>query len=546
MERRAVERVRGTQDLAPDDAWHLDAVRRRFEETFVTFGYRRVDVPALEPAELHLRKSGLEIISKLYAFDDQGGRRLCLRPELTASVVRAYIGQPAPRFPVKVFSSGLVFRYERPSKGRHRQFTQSGVELFGAAGPLADAEIVFLAMDALDRLGLADYRVTIGHVGILGELLTKLGLTGRLRTQLLESVEETRRHGLAAVRSRLRELDPDLFEPPGQGELEHTLPAAATGDDQDPQDGVRASLTGLLAQMGAERLGRRSEAEIVERLLRKLRPQSQRDAIERALEFMERLGRIQGAPDEVLEAGRELLGAFGLDADPLHSLEQTVRLLAACGADFQRVRLDLGLSRGLQYYTGMVFEIDHAGLGAESQLCGGGRYDELFRALGSRQSVAALGFAFGVERVKLALEAERRLESPPAAADVFVIPDAPEHAGYAARVAAALRRAGRRADLDVTGRPLRASLTYADREGYAQVAVIGAAEASDERVRLRDMADGRERSVPLGELTRNGPGAGGRVPPSEAQPTHVSAPRGTERPVGDGQASDPSEAGRGR
>lgn len=546
MERRAVERVRGTQDLAPDDAWHLDVVRRRLEATFAAFGYRRVDVPALEPAELHLRKSGLEIISKLYAFDDQGGRRLCLRPELTASVVRAFVGQPAPRFPVKVFSSGLVFRYERPSKGRHRQFTQSGVELFGASGPLADAEIIGLAMDALDRLALADYRVTIGHVGILGELLTKLGLTGRLRTQLLESLEETRRHGLAAVRSRLRELDPDLFESAVEGTVEPILPAAASGDDQDTQDRVRASLSGLLAQMGAERLGRRSEAEIVERLLRKLRPQSHRDAVERALEFMERLGGIQGAPGEVLAAGRELLAAFGLDTGPLHSLEQTVRLLAACGADFERVRLDLGLSRGLQYYTGMVFEIDHAGLGAESQLCGGGRYDELFRALGSRQPVAALGFAFGVERVKLALEAERRLAPPPAAADVFVIPDAPEQAGYAARVAAALRRAGRRADLDVTGRPLRASLTYADREGYAQVAVIGAAEASDQRVRLRDMADGRERSVPLGELTRDAPAADDRGPPVEALPKYVPAPSDAQRPAGAGRASDVDEAGRGR
>ncbi|HEV2123400.1 MAG TPA: ATP phosphoribosyltransferase regulatory subunit, partial [Chloroflexota bacterium] len=117
MERRPVERVRGTQDSWAPEAQQLAAVRHQLEETFASYGYSRIDVPVLEPAELHLRKSGLEIISKLYAFEDQAGRQLCLRPELTASVVRAFVAQPPPRLPVRLFSSGPVFRYERPSKG---------------------------------------------------------------------------------------------------------------------------------------------------------------------------------------------------------------------------------------------------------------------------------------------------------------------------------------------------------------------------------------------------------------------------------------------
>jgi histidyl-tRNA synthetase len=502
MERRAVERVRGTQDLWPADAGRIDAVRRRLEATFARYGYRRVDVPVIEPAELHLRKSGLEIISKLYAFDDLGGRRLCLRPELTASVVRAMVGQPAPRLPVKVFSSGPVFRYERPSKGRYRQFTQSGIELVGATGALADAEVISLAMDALDRLGLTEYRVTVGHVGILAELLTKLGLSGRLRAQLMESLEEARRHGLDAVRAQLRELDPELFEPQPTGDAEAAAVLALV--DGRSETDVRASLAGLLAQMGAERLGRRSEADVVDRLLRKLHPRSHREAVERALEFIERLGAVRGAPQDALAAGRELLDAYGLSDDSLQSLEQTIELLLAFGADLGRVELDLGLSRGLQYYTGMVFEIDHAGLGSESQLCGGGRYDDLFRALGARQAVPALGFAFGVERIRLALEAEGHGEGAAAPADVFVIPGSPEHAAYAARVARSIRQSGRSADLDVTGRSLRTSLTYADRAGYAHVAVVGEDEARDETVRVRDMAGGQERTLGLAELTREG------------------------------------------
>jgi histidyl-tRNA synthetase len=519
VERRPVERVRGTQDFWPVEAQQLEEVRRRLEETFALFGYRRLDLPVLESAELHLRKSGLDIISKLYAFDDQGGRRLCLRPEVTASVVRACISQPPPRLPLKVFSSGAVFRYERPSRGRYRQFTHADVELIGAHGTLADGELIFMAMDAVDRLGLAEYRVTVGHVGILAQLLTQLGLSGRLRTVLLDSREEARRQGLAAVRAQLRELDPDLFE--SHGPTDHAAGPAAPdepGDDaalaaprdgragQDGQRGeigeagVRQAAAGLLSQLGASSLGRRSEEEIVSRLLHRMRTGSQQEAVERALGFIAQLGAIRGAPAAVLDAGRELLHAYGLGDEPLTELEATMHHLSAFGADLRKVELDLGLSRGLQYYTGMVFELHHAGLGSETQLCGGGRYDDLFRALGSRQSIPAAGFAFGAERVKLALAAEGKLAASAAVADLLVVPAAPAFDGYAARVAQAVRRCGCRAELDVAGRTLRATLAYADREGYPQVIVVGEAEQRDGTVRLRAMASGTERIIPLAEL----------------------------------------------
>jgi histidyl-tRNA synthetase len=215
---------------------------------------------------------------------------------------------------------------------------------------------------------------------------------------------------------------------------------------------------------------------------------------------MERLGAIAGAPADVFSAGRTLLAEFGLPDEPLRDLEETVRLLGEFGADLERVRLDLGLSRGLQYYTGMVFEIDHAGLGSESQLCGGGRYDDLIRALGGKQPVPALGFSFGVERVKLALENEAGPKAGSAGRSaVFVVAASPEFVGYAARTADAIRAAGGAAFLEITSRPLRTSLAYADREGFTHVAVAGAAEAREGVVRLRRMAGGEEETVSLQE-----------------------------------------------
>jgi histidyl-tRNA synthetase len=210
---------------------------------------------------------------------------------------------------------------------------------------------------------------------------------------------------------------------------------------------------------------------------------------------------VRGTPPAALSAGRDLLEAFGLSAEPLQDLERTIEYLPDFGAGVEHLQVDLGLSRGLQYYTGMVFEIHHGGLGGESQVCGGGRYDDLFRALGGRQSIPASGFAFGVERVGLALASEGRSCPPAPAADVFVVAGAPDLVGYALRVARRVRESGRSADLDVTGRPLRASLAYADREGYRRVAIVGETEAVQETVRLRDMVDGRERSVPLAELS---------------------------------------------
>jgi len=132
-----------------------------------------------------------------------------LRIALTASIVRAAIASPAQRLPDKVFATGPVFRYERPSRGRFRQFTQTGVEVLGADSALADAEIIALAATTLDSLGITGYVITIGNVGILSDVLGRLGLTGRRRAILLESLEETRRQGIDAVRRRFETLDPD-------------------------------------------------------------------------------------------------------------------------------------------------------------------------------------------------------------------------------------------------------------------------------------------------------------------------------------------------
>ncbi len=477
MERRPLERVRGTQDHQTRQATSLDAMRTSCESAFLLHSFRRVDVPVLEPAELHLRKSGLEIISKLYSFHDLGGRRICLRPELTASIVRAAIAQPSPRLPDKVFATGPVFRYERPSRGRFRQFMQTGVEVLGAEGVLADAEIIALAATTLDSIGITKYSVTIGNVGILGELLTHLGLTGRRRALLLESLEDARRHGIEAVRTRFASLDPDFIQP---DETAQVRGANATAELSSTSSVLQSGATGwgdalarLVAQTSAGDLGRRTLEDVTTRLAARMHADSARAAVDRALSFIEELGAVRGDPDTALDVARALLKSHGLDPKPLDQLSETITLLDAFGVKRERVQIDLGLSRGLQYYTGMVFEVDHEALGAEKQLCGGGRYDDLYRVLGGRQSVTAIGFAFGLERLVLAKDAETGDGTADRVPDaIFIVPSTPGDAVPAARAATALRHMGVTTALDTSGRAARSAISFAAREGFAYLAMV--------------------------------------------------------------------------
>src|SRR5262245_460506 len=170
-----VQRVRGTNDVLPPD----DARMRRFEAGlragFETFGYQGIQTPILEPLELFLRKSGDDIVARMYAFS-HWNRRLCLRPELTASVMRSFVGDMQGRgLPLRLHYAGPSFRYERPSRGRSRQFTQVGLELIGAAGAAADAEVLHLACAGLEAVGIRSYRLVVGHLGAVLQLLAQAG-----------------------------------------------------------------------------------------------------------------------------------------------------------------------------------------------------------------------------------------------------------------------------------------------------------------------------------------------------------------------------------
>ncbi|WP_152541173.1 ATP phosphoribosyltransferase regulatory subunit [Kallotenue papyrolyticum] len=469
-----VEPVRGMHDVLPAQRSALKRIQTLLEATIERWGYQFLDLPILEHREMYLKKAGEELVGKLYDFEFHG-RHLALRPEWTASVLRAYVhGLQSEPLPARLAYSGPVFRYERPQRMTYRQFTQVGVELIGGLPPLADAEVVALACRGLEAVGVRDYRLTVGHIGVVRALLGNLGLAERTANLLLWNLERLRAGQVELIRRQLAEAHGD--------ELFDLGPLAALPDDQ-----LEALLLTMLRAVGLrlDNSTRPPEA-IVARLVRKLRRDDPQPRVERALELLSRLAATVGPPEDALPQLEALFAAEGIDPAPINELRAILELLAAQGVPLAHLTVNAGLGRGLHYYTGLIFEIyDADGL----QLCGGGRYDDLVAAIGGRASVPAVGFAYGLERVTHA--------APPAAPAtlplVLVMAAAPEHRAAALQTALRLREHGYAALVDTRDRSLSANLRDAARRG-AQAVIICDARAP-EVVRWHRLADHREREL---------------------------------------------------
>lgn len=170
-------RPRGTRDFTPEEM----EMRRRCESlmrgTLGSFGYEEVATPTFEHSELFVARSGPQILDQIYDFKDKGGRELVLRPELTAPVMRMYDSDLKSRpKPLRVQYFGNCFRYERPQKGRFREFWQMGAEYIGKRTPAANAEVINAASASLDAVGSMGHIIRIGHVSILRSVLGRWGI----------------------------------------------------------------------------------------------------------------------------------------------------------------------------------------------------------------------------------------------------------------------------------------------------------------------------------------------------------------------------------
>jgi histidyl-tRNA synthetase len=387
------------------------AVEGKLREIARRWGYREVCTPEFEELELFTMRSGEEIIGEMYVFEDKGGRKLALRPEVTAAVIRMYVNEAkvAPR-PLRWCYFADCFRYERPQKGRFRQFWQFGVELIGADTALADAEVIMLTHEMLAATGVR-FELHVGH--------------------------------LSFMRNLLREL-----APPDQQKVRAFL-------DKDEYEALGAFLAGL------------GKTDLLDALT--------------GLVNCTGLSEAFAIAGEVPERAR---------------IEETCALL-----DAQKIPyvLDPGIARGLDYYTGIVFEAFAEGLGAENQIMGGGAY-RLAHLFGG-DDVPSCGFAIGFDRVMVALGG-----TPPARERVIAVCCTEEGRVRAFEVARRFREAGIRAEIDLMGRGLGTQLAHAAK-GASFAVVIGKREAEAGTVTLKDLATGVQRELPLEEAVYEVKGA---------------------------------------
>lgn len=360
-------------------------------------GYAVVDPPLLEDTELFVRKSGGELTSRLYSFVDPGGNRVSLRPEFTSSVIRHFVEeQESLELPVRWQYQGPVFRYESGADA-HYQFWQVGAELVGVAGAQADAELVGMAWRGLAEIGLSGHRVHVGHIGLLHRLLDRYGLSESARLYIIANVGALK-NGAAgsALKERAEQmglLGPQAPELPGRTEPDANA------------DSAREFIQSVLSESLSSPTGSRTPEQIISRLMKKERAADDPSMFSEAVALAAELAACEGPPAGVIAEARGLVGSRG-QGHSLDELEQLVEAIGAAGVAESQITVDLGLARGIAYYTGVIFELSHLSLPAGPTLGGGGRYDGLVRALGGDGDVPALGFAYNLDRVVDALHPE--------------------------------------------------------------------------------------------------------------------------------------------
>ncbi|MFH9422066.1 histidine--tRNA ligase [Streptomyces sp. NPDC017529] len=401
---------KGTYDLIPPQSATYLAVRDAISGPLKRSGYGYVETPGFENVELFARGVGesTDIVTKeMYAFETKGGDRLALRPEGTASVLRAALEanlHKAGNLPVKLWYSGSYYRYERPQKGRYRHFSQVGAEAIGAEDPALDAELIILADDAYRSLGLRNFRILLNSLGD----------------------KECR----PAYRAALQEF---LY-----------------GLDLDEDTRRRIDINPL-------------------RVLDDKRADVQKQ--------------LEGAPllrDHLCEACKAY-----------H--EQVRELLTAAGVAYED---DPKLVRGLDYYTRTTFEFVHDGLGSQSAVGGGGRYDGLSEMIGG-PALPSVGWALGVDRTVLALEAEGVELELPASTAVFAVPLGEEARRTLFATVTELRRAGVATDFAYGGKGLKNAMKSANRSGARLAVVAGERDLAEGVVQLKDLESGEQTPVAL-------------------------------------------------
>lgn len=403
--------IKGTKDVLPSEVYKNQYIESTCLCVAENFGYKEIRTPMFEHTELFQRGVGdtTDVVQKeMYTFDDKGGRSITLRPEGTAGAVRSYLenGLCNEALPQKVCYVGPCFRYEKPQAGRLREFHQFGIECFGTASPLADAEMISLAGQIFDELGVKELSLEINSIGC-----------PTCRAEYHKALKEY-------FSARKDELCPTC------------------------QD------------------------------------------------------RLERNPMRILDCKSPVCSEIAKDAPVV-----TDYLCDECRAHFESVQKYLDamniaytinpkIVRGLDYYTKTVFEFVSNAIGSQGTVAGGGRYDGLVDELGG-QKTPSLGFAMGLERLQLVMDAQGCAYPEPSTPDLFIVAMGEKAQLKAIEIAKDMRAEGYCALYDLNQRSLRAQMKYADKLGAKFNVVIGDNEVEQGTAKLKNMKTGESADIDL-------------------------------------------------
>lgn len=403
--------IKGTKDVLPSEVYKNQYIEATCLTVAENFGYKEMRTPVFEHTELFQRGVGdtTDVVQKeMYTFDDKGGRSITLRPEGTAGAARSFLenGLSNEALPQKICYLISCYRYEKPQAGRLREFHQFGIECFGATSPLADAEMIALAKQIFDELGVKDLHLELNSIGC-----------PTCRAEYHKALKEY-------FASRVDEL----------------CDTCRDRLDRNPMRilDCKSSVCSEIAK----------DAPVV-------------------LDYL---------CDECKE-----------------HFEKTKSYLDAMNIEYI---VNPQIVRGLDYYTKTVFEFVADSIGAQGTVCGGGRYDGLIEELGG-QHTPSLGFAMGLERLQLVMEAQGCEFPEPSRPDLFIVAMGDKATLKAVEIAKDMRDEGYSVVYDLNGRSLRAQMKYADKINAKYNVVIGDNEVDTKSAVLKDMATGEQSDISL-------------------------------------------------
>jgi len=422
--------LKGFRDILPGEMIAREKVISVIKEVYESYGFSPLATPALEHKEV-VFAAGEEANKQIYTFIDPDGHEVGLIYELTASLSRVMAEHRQLPRPFKRYQIQPVWRYDKPDPGRFREFLQFDIDTVGSGSMIADAEIISAMHDSLIQLGL-EFKIKFSHRKVLNSLIEFVGLDSDMAHPVFRVLDKLDKQGLEAVKLELG---------PGRTDV---------SGDKIPGLGLEDA-----------------QIERVEQFLNL--PQSNR---------AEALGSIRELFKDV-KSGRE----------GIEGLTQLHEYLGMMGVSDDKAPIDFSIARGLDYYTGPVYEAVLTGKKTAriGSVMGGGRYD---KSIGRFTGVEtpATGASIGIDRLMAAMQKLGRLDIRPSTAEVLVTVMMPDKMGEYCRAASELRRAGFRTELYVgNARAIGKQLKYADRQEIPIAVLIGEDELAEDKVSIKDL-----------------------------------------------------------